>query len=210
MSYYRRERLKKIIFPLVFGAALLVTGCNEKKDVENNSSNVTVQSEELTIVKTYDTELGNLEAYYLNDEIEETHEENGIGLTITSVEYGKVLVNESNRSTYEELADADGKNTYIKVGVELNAEKDAYEKDEITFYIDHATVDVQGKEVAADTTYSDKVSISGGKVKDMDKGYLYFLVDASMPFTSLLLNVPAPFKDGLSISENYQYKIELQ
>lgn len=202
--------MKKIIFPLVFGAALLVMGCNEKKDVENNSSNVTVQSEELTIVKTYDTELGNLEAYYLNDAIDETHEENDIGLTIMSVEYGKVLVNETHRSTYENLADADGKNTYIKVGVELNAEKDAYEKDEITFYIDQAAIDVQGKEVAADSTYSDKVSISSGKVKEMDKGYLYFIVDESMPFTSLKLNVPAPFKDGLSISEDYHYKIELQ
>lgn len=202
--------MKKIIFPLVIGAALLVTGCNEKKDVENNSSNVTAQSEELTIVKTYDTELGSLEAYYLNDEIEETHEENGIGLTITSVEYGKVLVNEVHRSTYEKLADTDGKNTYIKVGVELNAEKDAYEKDEITFYINQAAIDVQGKEVAADSTYSENISISDGKVKEMDKGYLYFIVDASMPFTSLLLNVPAPFKDGLSISENYEYKIELQ
>lgn len=202
--------MKKIIFPLVIGAAFLVTGCNEKKDVENNSSNVTAQSEELTIVKTYDTELGSLEAYYLNDEIEETHEENGIGLTITSVEYGKVLVNEVHRSTYENLADVDGKNTYIKVGVELNAEKDAYEKDEITFYINQAAIDVQGKEVAADSTYSENISISDGKVKEMDKGYLYFIVDASMPFTSLLLNVPAPFKDGLSISENYEYKIELQ
>lgn len=202
--------MKKLIFPFVIGAALLVTGCNEEKVVKDNPSNVPAQSEELTIIKTYDAELGKLEAYYLNDEIDEAHEENDIGLTITSVEYGKVLVNETHRSTYENLADADGKNTYIKVGVELNAEKDAYEKDEITFYIDQAAIDLEGKEVAADSTYSDDVYISGGKVKEMDKGYLYFIVDASMPFTSLKLNVPAPFKDGLSISEDYHYKIKLQ
>lgn len=202
--------MNKLIFPFVIGAALLVTGCNEEKVVKDNPSNVPAQSEELTIIKTYDAELGKLEAYYLNDEIDEAHEENDIGLTITSVEYGKVLVNEAHRSTYENLADADGKNTYIKVGVELNAEKDAYEKDEITFYIDQAAIDLEGKEVAADSTYSDDVSINGGKVKEMDKGYLYFIVDASMPFTSLKLNVPAPFKDGLSISEDYHYKIELQ
>lgn len=201
--------MKRIIFLLVIGIALLVTGCNEEKEVKNNSSNVTEPSEELTIIKTYNTELGKLEAYYINDEIDEAYEENDIGLTITSVEYGKVLVNEVHRSTYEKLADADGNNTYIKVGVELNAEKDAYEKDEITFYIDQAAINVQGKEVAADSTYSDKVYISDGKVKEVDKGYLYFIIDSSMPFTSLKLNVPAPFKEGISISENYEYKIEL-
>ena len=201
--------MKRFIFSFVLGAVLLVTGCNDEKEKNNESSNGTEQSEELTILKTYDTDLGKIDAYYLNEEIDESHEENDIGLKITSVEYGKVLVNEVNRSTYENLADADEKNTYIKVGVELNAEKDAYEKDEITFFAYMAEIEVQGKKVGADSTYSDKVYISDGKVLEMDKGYLYFIVDATMPFTSLKLNAPAPFKDGLSISENYEFKLDL-
>ena len=207
MTFLRSKHLRKLfIFPFVLGVALFVSGCSEEKDSQDG----TKKSEELSIIKTYDnTVLGKLEAYYINEEIDEAHEENDIGLTITSVEYGKVLVNEVHRSTYEKLADADGKNTYIKVGVELNAEKKAYEKDEITFYINHAKIDVQGKEVAAETDYSDKVYISDGKVADVDKGYLYFIIDATMPFTTLKLNVPAPFKDGLSISDNYEFKIDL-
>lgn len=99
----------------------------------------------------------------MNDEIDEAHKENDIGLTITSFEYGKVLVNEVHRSTFKKLA--------------------------------------------ADSTYND--NISNGKVKDMEKGYLYFIIDGSMPFTSLKLNVPAQFKEGISISEDYEYNIEL-
>ena len=201
--------MKKFIYPFVIGAALFVAGCNEEKKEENVSSNGTEQSEELTILKTYDTELGKLEAYYINEEIDQAYEKNDIGLTITSVEYGKVLINEVHRSTYGKAADTDGNNTYIKVGVELNAEKDAYEKDAITFYIYQAGIDVKGKDVQADSTYSDKVYISDGKVAEMDKGYLYFIIDATMPFTSLKLNVPAPFKDGLSISDDYEFEIKL-
>lgn len=201
--------MKKFIYPFVIGAALFVTGCNEDKEEENVSSNGTEQSEELTILKTYDTELGKLEAYYINEEIDEAYEKNDIGLTITSVEYGKVLINEVHRSTYEKLADADANNTYIKVGVELHAEKDAYEKDAITFYINQAGIDMQGKEVSADSTYSDKVYLSNGKVEELDQGYLYFIVDATMPFTSLKLNVPAPFKGGISISDDYEFELEL-
>lgn len=201
--------MKKFIYPFVIGATLFVAGCNEEKKEENVSSNGTEQSEELTILKTYDTELGKLEAYYIKEEIDQAYEKNDIGLTITSVEYGKVLINEVHRSTYEKAADTDGNNTYIKVGVELNAEKDAYEKDAITFYIYQAGIDVKGKDVQADSTYSDKVYISDGKVAEMDKGYLYFIIDANMPFTSLKLNVPAPFKDGLSISDDYEFEIKL-
>ena len=206
MTFLRSKHLRKLfIFPFVLGVALFVSGCSEEKDSQDG----TKKSEELSIIKTYDTDLGKLEAYYINEEIDEEHEEKDIGLKITSVEYGKVLVNEDHRFTYEKLADADEKNTYIKLGVELNAKKDAYEKDVITFYIDQANIDVQGKKVAADSTYSDKVYISDGKVPEMDKGYLYFIIDATMPFTSLKLSVPAPFKDGLSISDKYEFKIDL-
>ncbi len=209
MSYKRSIRLKKFIYPFVIGVALFVTGCYEEKEEKSDSSNGTEQSEELTIIKTYDTELGKLEAYYINEEIDEAYEKNDIGLTITSVEYGKVLINEINRSTYKKAADTDGNNTYIKVGVELNAEKDAYEKDAITFYIYQAGIDVKGKDVQADSTYSDKVYLSNGKIEELDQGYLYFIVDATMPFTSLKLNVPAPFKGGLSISDDYKFELEL-
>ena len=205
MSNKRRKQLKKFIFPFVIGATLFVMGCNEEN---NDLSKGTDQTDALSIIKTYDTELGKLETYYINEEIDESHEENDIELMVTSVEYGKLLLNDDYRDTYEKLEDEGNYNTYIKVGVEIAAENEAYEQDEITFYIYQAELDVQGKKVQADSTFSDKVNISNGKV-EMDKGYLYFIIDATMPITSLKLNVPAPFKDGLSISDNYEYKIEL-
>ena len=187
------------------GVALIITGCNE----ENDSKSGTKQSDELSIIKTYDTDLGKLEAYYINEDIDEEHKENDIGLKITSVEYGKATLEELEGSLYENLSDEDGKNTYMKVGVELDADPKAYEKDEITFFIYQATIDVQGKKMQADSVSSDKVYINNGKVEEKDKGYLYFILDATMPITSLKLNVPAPFKDGLSISDNYEFKIEI-
>ena len=196
--------MKKFIFPFVIGVALFVTGCNEENDSQTGT-----KQDELSIIKTYDTDLGKLEAYYINEEIDEEHEENDIGLKITSVEYGKITLEELDGSIYEKIADEDGKNTYLKVGVELDADPKAYEKDEITFFIYQATIDVQGKKMQADSVSSDKVYINNGKVEEQDKGYLYFIVDATMPITSLKLNVPAPFKDGSSISDNYEFKIDL-
>ena len=197
--------MKKFIFPFVIGIALFVSGCSEEKDSQDG----TKKSEELSIIKTYDTDLGKLEAYYINEEIDEEHEENDIGLKITSVEYGKVTLEELEGSIYEKSADKDGKNTYLKVGVESDADKKAYEKDEITFFIYQATIDVEGKKMQADSVSSDKVYINNGKVEEKDKGYLYFIIDATLPITSLNLNFPAPFKDSLSISDNYEFKIEL-
>lgn len=197
--------MKKLIFPFIIGALLFVTGCNEENDLQTG----TKQSDELSIIKTYDTDLGKLEAYYINEEMDAEHEENDIGLKITSVEYGKVTLEEEG-SIYEKLADEDGKNTYLKVGVELDADKKAYEQDDITFFIYQATINVKGKKMQADSISSDKVYINRGKVEEMDKGYLYFIIDATLPITSLKLNVPAPFKeDGSSISDNYEFKIDL-
>ena len=196
--------MKKLIFPFVIGVALLITGCNEENDSQTGT-----KQDELSIIKTYDTDLGKLEAYYINEEIDKEHKENDIGLKITSVEYGKATLEELNGTIYEKFADEDGKNTYLKVGVELNADQKVYEKDEITFYIYQATIDVQGKKMQADSVSSDKVYINNGKIEEKDKGYLYFIIDATMPITSLKLNVPAPFKEGSSISDNYEFKIDL-
>lgn len=203
----------------MLGATIFVYGCSSdeaSESVENSgaaeevTNNTSHQAEELQIIKTYEDELGQLEAYYVNEGIEEKTGEQGVDLTVNYVEYGKVFVNDVNRGTYENFADADGKNTYIKVGMKISGDEEKFA--DLTFYADQSSIETnKGKSVHADSTYSDTVTISklaGSKPVD---GYLYFLIDDEMPFESVKIIAPAPFSntDGLSISENYEIEIEL-
>lgn len=209
-----------MIFPILLGATIFVYGCSDDQNVdsvdkdgatEQQTNSTSQQQEELEIVKTYEDDLGQLEAYYVNEEIEEKTGEQGVDLTVKYVEYGKVYVNDVNRNTYENMADADGKNTYIKVGIQISGD---YEKfSDLTFFADQSSIETnKGKSVHADSTYSDRVAINAEVVSEPIEGYLYFLIDDQMPFESIKLTAPAPFKraDGLSISEDYVIKINLK
>lgn len=214
----------KRIFYLLLGSVFLVYGCSNGDEVQSPEieqveikdketvqlDNSGTEGKTLEVIKQYTEDMGDLEAYYIKEDINETYGEQGIDVTIQSVEYGKVLVNETYRSTYENFADEEGKNTYIKVGMEITGDASQFPKH--TFYASYAIVQLDNKETGADSTFSDDVSINGSNNTPPISGYIYFLVDNELPINEIKLKIPAPYSNDnkLSITEDYIFEIDLE
>lgn len=212
--------MKNLLF-ILLGSLLLVSGCSDQDEETNNetvvdientnnneaSQNTTVEVT-LKVIKQYSEEFGDLEAYYINENIDETHSEADIDLTIQSVEYGKVLLNEQYRNNYENLADSDGKVTYVKVGMDISGEEAQLANHTFFAYQGEITL-ANGETAYADSTFSDLVSLSN---ELPTSGYVYFFVKADIPIEQLTFTAPAPFKnsDSLSISDPYEIDVELE
>lgn len=205
--------MKNLIFPLLLVA--FAYGCNDEDASTTNDSNIDqsilieTHTTPLTILKTYDEEIGQLEAYYINEQLTETTGEEDIHITVTSVEYGKVLIKEENRGIYEDIVDADGKNTYIKIGITIDGNFDHF-KDK-TFFAYQSELEIMEIITQADSTYSDQVKFEGEAVSVPLQGFLYFITDAALPIEKAKLITPAPFhnRDGLSISLPYEIDLNL-
>lgn len=210
--------MKKIISSVIFSAILLAYGCSsgdKDKKVEQPTNAVQDSNEpateKLEVIKQYEGEIGEIEAYYINDKLEQSTGEQDIDLTINYVEYGKVFVDKTYRSTYENLADEEGKNTYIKIGLEITGDASQFAKH--TFYADQSSIKMEGiRDTAADSTFSDDVAISSDMKSPPISGYLYFLIDHEMPINEFQLIAPAPFsnENSLSITDNYVFDIKLK
>ena len=207
--------MKKLIFPLLFLA--FAYGCNNNDDdavvyvVASPSNELNTEqstkAEPLTIIKTYDEAIGQLEAYYINEQLTQTVGEEDINLTVTSVEYGKVLINEENRGIYKDIGDAVGKNVYIKIGVKIDGNFDNF-KDK-TFFAYQSEIQLMDIITLADSTFSDQVKFEGEAVSTPITGYLYFITDAEFPIKKVNLITPAPFNNGDKSSISNPYEIEL-
>lgn len=205
--------MKKLIFPLLLLA--FAYGCNNNDDdavVDASPSNElnterSTKAEPLTIIKTYDEAIGQLEAYYLNEQLTQTIGEEDINLTVTSVEYGKVFINEENRGIYEDIGDEFGKNVYIKIGVKIDGNFDNF-KDK-TFFAYQSEIQLMDIITQADSTFSDQVKFEGEAVSTPITGYLYFITDAEFPIKKVNLITPAPFNNGDKHSISNPYEIEL-
>ena len=199
--------MKKLIFPLLLVA--FAYGCNNE-DVSPSNSSSTEQithTDQLSIIKTYDEAIGQLEAYYLNEQLAQTVGEEDINLTVTSVEYGKLFMNEEDRGIYEDIGDEFGKNVYIKIGVTIDGNVDHF-KDK-TFFAYQSEIEIMDIITQADSTFSDHVKFEGEAVSTPITGYLYFITDAEFPIKKVNLITPAPFNNGDKRSISNPYEIEL-
>lgn len=199
--------MKKLIFPLLLVA--FAYGCNNE-DVSPSNASTTEQithTEPLSIIKTYDEAIGQLEAYYLNEQLAQTVGEEDINFTVTSVEYGKVFMNEGDRGIYEDIGDEFGKNVYIKIGVTIDGNVNHF-KDK-TFFAYQSEIEIMDIITQADSTFSDHVKFEGEAVSTPITGYLYFITDAEFPIKKVNLITPAPFNNGDKRSISYPYEMEL-
>lgn len=206
--------MKKYLIVLV-GSLALVYGCSDQvEDADTKNSNVPVQQStqadsetKLEVIKQYSEKIGDLEAYYINEEINAAQNEKDIDLTITSVEYGKVLLNETSSNAYAHLKDVDDKFTYVKLGMDISG--DEAQLANYTFYAYQGEIIVNDEAFFSDTSYSDLVSIAPNN-NGVTSGYVYFLVKADFPIEELTFNAPAPFDNKTMDSVSVPYEIDIE
>lgn len=198
--------MKKLLF--LFTSLMLLVGCSSKEEepTKDNSSNK--DEIVLEVIKTYSNDYGDYEAYYIKD-VEESHTEKDITLTIKTVEYGKAELDEANKGNYQAYTDADGKVTYVKLNMEITG--DSKQIEQHIFYPYQGDIILKnGDSYYSDSSISDLVSTGGGQGETMS-GEVYFFIKAEMPITEFTFKASAPFdKDTKdSISEPYEINIKL-
>lgn len=206
--------MKKSIIHVLLVTGILLVGCNNEEEApvaENDRIVPTSDVSELQIINTYTTEFGTLDTYFSNEEVvdqEKSVEE--VTLTIPAVEYGKVTLSEQYSSVYSNLADEEGKITYVKAKLKIDG-ADALTK-EIVFYPYQATLETNtGATTQAESTFSDMVAIQKNNSDARLEGEIYFLIDTDIPIKSVKITALAPFtaKDSTSLSDDLLFDIDL-
>lgn len=201
--------MNKLVFSLILGLSLLVTGCsdNSGEKIVNNEAGSTQQP---VSFDPYTNEFGQFEVTTKIEQLEVTEKADDISLTIQSIEQGKVKLTDYYAPNYEKITDDEGYVSYIKAHMKIDAPVDELPEN-ITFYAYQASIQTNtGHSTQSDSTFSNKVSIQHNEMMQLE-GDIYFILVDDKDLESITINVPAPFDKttNLSIGDNLTFTIDL-